>query len=80
MGQAPVCSWKSNEALSSRFAGRPWLVEAVDDTQPDLTTVRLSCIADDTQGEQIEGCEDRACRTSCHNQSETLPPRFTVHR
>jgi hypothetical protein len=34
--------------------GRPWLVEAVDDTQPDLTTLRLSCIADDAQGEQIE--------------------------
>jgi hypothetical protein len=34
--------------------GRQWLVEAVDDTQPDLTTLRLSCIADDAQGEQIE--------------------------
>src|SRR5881398_3501081 len=34
--------------------GRPWLVEAVDDTEPGLTTVRLSCIADDAQGEQIE--------------------------
>jgi hypothetical protein len=34
--------------------GRPWLVEAVDDAQPDLTTLRLSCIADDAQGEQIE--------------------------
>jgi hypothetical protein len=34
--------------------GRPWLVEAVDDTQPDLTTLKLSCIADDAQGEQIE--------------------------
>jgi hypothetical protein len=34
--------------------GRPWLVEAVDDTEPDLTTLRLSCIADDAQGEQIE--------------------------
>jgi len=34
--------------------GRPWLVESVDDTQPDLTTLRLSCIADDAQGEQIE--------------------------
>jgi hypothetical protein len=33
---------------------RPWLVEAVDDTQPDLTTLRLACIADDAQGEQIE--------------------------
>jgi hypothetical protein len=29
--------------------GRPWLVEAVDDTQPDLTTLRLSCIADDAK-------------------------------
>src|SRR5437667_9376582 len=34
--------------------GRPWLVESVDDAQPDLTTLRLSCIADDAQGEQIE--------------------------
>ena len=34
--------------------GRPWLVEVVDDTQPDLTTLKLSCIADDAQGEQIE--------------------------
>jgi hypothetical protein len=25
--------------------GRPWLVEAVDDSEPGLTTVRLSCIA-----------------------------------
>ncbi len=29
---------------------RPWLVEAVDDREPDLTTLRLSCIADDAQG------------------------------
>ena len=34
--------------------GRPWLVEAVDDLETSLTTVRLSCIADDAQGEQIE--------------------------
>jgi hypothetical protein len=34
--------------------GRPWLVEAVDDFESDLTTVRLSCIADDAQGEQVE--------------------------
>jgi hypothetical protein len=34
--------------------GRPWLVEAIDDSQPDLTTLQLSCIADDAQGEQIE--------------------------
>ena len=34
--------------------GRPWLVEAVDDREPSLTTLRLSCIADDAQGEQIE--------------------------
>lgn len=31
--------------------GRHWLVEAVDDLEP---TVRLSYIADDAQGEQIE--------------------------
>src|SRR5215470_2954291 len=34
--------------------GRLWLVEAVDDTQLDLTTLKLSCIADDAQGEQVE--------------------------
>jgi SNF2 family DNA or RNA helicase len=34
--------------------GRAWLVEAVDDQEPGLTTVRLSSIADDAQGEQIE--------------------------
>jgi hypothetical protein len=34
--------------------GRPWLVEAVDDREPDLTTLKLSYIADDAQGEQIE--------------------------
>ena len=34
--------------------GRPWLVEAVDDSEPGLTTLRLSCIADDAQGEQVE--------------------------
>src|SRR5439155_1486825 len=34
--------------------GRPWLVEAIDDSEHDLTTLRLSCIADDAQGEQIE--------------------------
>jgi hypothetical protein len=31
--------------------GRPWLVEAVDDIEPDFITLRLSCIADDAQGE-----------------------------
>ena len=30
------------------------MVEAINDAQPDLTTVKLSCIADDAQGEQIE--------------------------
>ena len=34
--------------------GRPWLVEAVDDREPDLTTLRLSRIPNDAQGEQIE--------------------------
>lgn len=34
--------------------GRPWLVEAVDDREAGLTTLRLSCVADDAQGEQIE--------------------------
>src|SRR5665811_1372462 len=34
--------------------GRQWLVEAINDAQPDLTTVKLFCIADDAQGEQID--------------------------
>lgn len=34
--------------------GRPWLVETLDDSEPGLTTARLSCIADDAQGEQVE--------------------------
>ena len=34
--------------------GRPWLVEGIDDSEPNLSTLRLSCIADDAQGEQIE--------------------------
>jgi hypothetical protein len=34
--------------------GRQWMVEAINDAQPDLTTVKLSCIADGAQGEQIE--------------------------
>ena len=34
--------------------GRPWLVEAVNDQEPGLTTIWLSSIADDAQGEQIE--------------------------
>ena len=34
--------------------GRPWVVEAVEDSQADLTALRLSCIADDALGEQIE--------------------------
>ena len=36
--------------------GRQWLVEAINDAQPDLTTVKLSCIADDAQvGDRISG-------------------------
>jgi len=34
--------------------GRSWLVEAIDDSHPDLTTLQLFCIADDAQGERIE--------------------------
>jgi hypothetical protein len=44
--------------------GRPWLVEAVDDSEPGLTTVRLSCIADDAQGEQVEILWDAEIGTS----------------
>jgi hypothetical protein len=43
-----------NKASFVEVRGRPWLVEAVDDREPVLTTLRLSCIADDAQGEQIE--------------------------
>lgn len=44
--------------------GRPWLVEAVDDSEPGLTTAKLSCIADDAQGEQIEVLWDTEIGTS----------------
>jgi ERCC4-related helicase len=44
--------------------GRQWLVEAVDDTDPDLRTVRLSSIADDAQGEQVEVLWDAEIGTS----------------
>jgi len=44
--------------------GRPWLVEVVDDSEPGLTTVRLSCIADDAQGEQVEVLWDAEIGTS----------------
>lgn len=33
---------------------RPWLVEGVDDLGAGLTTLRLSCIADDAQGELLD--------------------------
>ena len=68
--------------------GRQWLVEAINDAQPDLTTVKLSCIADDAQGEQIEVLWDAeigasgarggrvvAGRTRCAGQPRgTWPP------
>lgn len=44
--------------------GRRWLVEAVDEADPDLRTVRLSSIADDAQGEQIEVLWDAEIGTS----------------
>src|SRR3954453_18978208 len=34
--------------------GRPWLVEALQGDGTDLQTIKLSCIADDAQGEQLE--------------------------
>src|SRR5579863_1984920 len=34
--------------------GRPWLVEAVDDLEPGIETLNLSCISDDAQGERLE--------------------------
>jgi SNF2 family DNA or RNA helicase len=34
--------------------GRHWLVEGIDEESKDLKTLKLSCIADDAQGEQIE--------------------------
>ena len=40
------------------------LVEAVDDSEPELTTLKLSCIADDAQGEQIEVIWDAEIGTS----------------
>lgn len=44
--------------------GRQWLVEAVDGADSDLRTVRLSSIADDAQGEQIEVLWDAEIGTS----------------
>lgn len=41
------------EGAFVELRGRPWLVEAVDETG-GLSTVRLSCVADDAQGEQVE--------------------------
>ena len=49
-----VLSNKVEQASFVEARGRPWLVEAVDDSEPGLTTIRLSCISDDAQGEQIE--------------------------
>jgi hypothetical protein len=43
----------TREILSGR-AGGHGLVDAVDDSEPGLTTLRLACIADDAQGEQVE--------------------------
>jgi hypothetical protein len=62
---------------------RPWLVEAVDDTQPDLTTVRLSCIADDAQGEQVEVLLDAEIGARCLRTirgAGSAMPRPTVPR
>jgi SNF2 family DNA or RNA helicase len=47
-------SKRVEQGLFVEARGRPWLVEAVDESEPGLTTARLSCIADDAQGEQIE--------------------------
>jgi superfamily II DNA/RNA helicase len=56
VGQSIVGGWvgqiEQGDFVEAR--GRQWLVEAVDDSEPGLTTVRLSCIADDAQGEQVE--------------------------
>ncbi len=38
----------------AELRSRRWLVEAVDDDDPQLTTVKLSCIDDDAQGESLE--------------------------
>lgn len=34
--------------------GRPWLIEDVSQDGGDMTSLKLSCIADDAQGEQVE--------------------------
>ena len=34
--------------------GRPWLVEGIDDKGGGLSTLQLSCISDDAQGEALE--------------------------
>src|SRR5258705_6286506 len=34
--------------------GRPWLVEGIVKSDGDFESLKLSCIADDAQGEQLE--------------------------
>jgi ERCC4-related helicase len=34
--------------------GRPWLIEEISQDAGELTSLKLSCIADDAQGEQVE--------------------------
>jgi hypothetical protein len=41
-------------AKTPEVRGRQWLVEGINDALSDLVTVKLSRIADDAQGEQIE--------------------------
>lgn len=43
--------------------GRPWLVEAAE-PDGDIATVRLSCIADDAQGEPLEALWDAEIGTT----------------
>jgi hypothetical protein len=50
--------------------GRPWLVESVNGDDRDLQTVRLSCIADDAQGEALEALWDAEIGASVIGQDD----------
>jgi hypothetical protein len=63
--------WRGVETLSPmrRRRSRLWLVEAV--AEPVLTSLPLSCIADDAQGEQIEVLWDS--EIGARRQDDTWP-------
>src|SRR3954454_23768234 len=51
--------------------GRPWLVESADD-DAGLATIKLSCIADDAQGEPLEVLWDAEIGATLLDRDEWL--------